>query len=166
VESARKVAGRKCSIDSRDRRLGVPPQRQASAMQAQVSCGTAPLLWQACHGPIVDDLGGYEFVPTEPVRVFLLPSRLQVHEAQLWFKLGAIYHRSLFVWRRPLFLLLQLQQRQHRMPIDYTERSALARPPGADHSVHGSLRAPHDMGQRWFVRRRWSGRRVWKLRAW
>jgi hypothetical protein len=53
VESARKVAGRKCSIDSRDRRLGVPPQRQASAMQAQVSCGTAPLLWQACHGTIV-----------------------------------------------------------------------------------------------------------------
>ena len=42
---------------------------------------------------------------------------------------------------------------------------ALARPPGADHSVHGNLRAPHDMGQRWFVRRRWSGRRVRKLRA-
>ena len=118
-----------------------------------------------------------QLLPNVPQHLRFLHGRAHQLPSRMWHMPAPLLGDVLLRLRRRLrrrrsrlrvWHHLPVRHRLHRLRPALAALAALALapcPPGADHSVHGDLRAPHDMGPRWFVRRRWSGRRVRKLRA-
>jgi len=115
-----------------------------------------------------------QLLPNVPQHLRFLHGRAHQLPSRMWHMPAPLLGDVLLRLRRRLRRRRPRLRVWHHLPVRHRLhrlRPALAAlalapcPPGADHSVHGDLRAPHDMGPRWFVRRRWSGRRVRKLRA-
>ena len=115
-----------------------------------------------------------QLLPNVPQHLRFLHGRAHQLPSRMWHMPAPLLGDVLLRLRRRLRRRRSRLRVWHHLPVRHRLhrlRPALAAlalapcPPGAYHSVHGNLRAPHDMGQRWFVRRRWPGRRVRKLRA-